>query len=121
MFYKSRQIAVYSGDKSNINFAAGKSGVYIIYINGQLRYVGYSTTQLEKTILRHFQSWNDKTQIRVSYGPISRRNATVRVTLCSPERAKKLESALIIKHKPIDNPDKLRRLITTDEKNTLDS
>lgn len=116
---KSRVIQVYKGqalDRSNISFAAGKCGVYQIFISGKLRYIGYSGTQLEKTILRHFQSWPDATQVRVSYSKRERANATVRITLCrTPTQAQRLEAALIIKCKPVDNPEKLKRLMTKQE------
>lgn len=115
--YKSRAIQVYKGEsRSNISFAAGKCGVYQIFISGRLRYIGYSGTQLEKTILRHFQSWDDRTQVRVSYSKRDRANATVRITLCrTPAQAQRLESALIIKYQPVDNPEKLKRNATPQE------
>lgn len=102
---KSRFIAPYNGDRSNISFAKGKTGVYLIAVNGEIRYVGYSESNLEKTCLRHFQSWSDNTQTRVTYR--SRTDVTVRIILTTPARAAELEKALIIRLRPADNPNKL--------------
>jgi hypothetical protein len=52
---------------------------------------------------RHFQSWNDKRQIRVTYYNL--KDIKVRVIYTNtPQQASKLEKALIIKLKPTDNP-----------------
>ena len=46
----------------------GKSGVYIVKNKaGQIVYVGHSASDLYKTMYRHFQSWHDPKQIRVTY------------------------------------------------------
>lgn len=105
--FKSRNIPVYTKNgKSNIEFSRGKAGVYMIYApNGILRYIGYSGSQLEKTILRHFQSWEDNKQVRVSYA--NKSLYSVRIVLTTPTRAAALERALIVKYKPVDNPNKL--------------
>jgi len=101
---KTRILAPYNKE-GKANFPArNKSGVYLIYKGENLSYVGHSKTDLYKTMYRHFQSWDDKTQVRVSY-----KNSTqckVRVIYCSPMNAVKLEKALIIKYKPKDNPEK---------------
>lgn len=115
---KTRVRQVYKPDNktSNIPGTKNRAGVYMIYISGKLRYIGYSGSNLQKTIMRHFQSWDDKTQVRTTYGMHDRKNATVRVTICNtPEQAKRLEAGLIIKHRPPDNPDKIKRLITKEE------
>ena len=91
-------------------YTAKKSGVYLIFRNSTLRYVGYSGYNVYKTLYRHFQSWNDPTQIRSVYSPTDQQ-IKVRVIYCNNSKAKKLESALIIKYQPIDNPDKLSNLI----------
>ena len=94
--------------RSNISEAKGKKGIYMIYKNGTLRYIGYSETDLEKTCLRHFQSWADDRQVRVTY---KRQDCKVRLCIINSARsAALLEEALIFKHKPIDNPNKLRQL-----------
>lgn len=91
-------------------YTAKKSGVYLIFRNATLRYVGYSGYNVYKTLYRHFQSWNDPNQIRSVYSP-NDEQIKVRVIYCNNSKAKKLESALIIKFQPIDNPDKLSNLI----------
>jgi len=80
-----------------------RPGVYLIYKAGVLRYVGYSGSDLYKAMYRHFQQWNDKTQIRVNYNYLE--GITVRVILTNTkQQASRLEKALIIKEKPTDNP-----------------
>jgi len=91
-------------------YTAKKSGVYLIFKNSTLHYVGYSSYNVYKTLYRHFQSWNDPQQIRVTYSP-NDDEIKVRVIYCNNTKAKKLESALIIKYEPKDNPDKLSNLI----------
>lgn len=106
----SRQIAPYDKHgRSNLGFTNKQSGVYLIYRNGELRYVGFSRSNLYKTCTRHFQRWNSKYQKVVTYHQqMGRHDFKVRIVLCSPERAAKLEKALIVRHQPRDNPDKLQ-------------
>jgi len=105
----SRLIPPYDKNgRSNLGFANRQSGVYLIYKNGNLVYVGYSATNLYKTCHRHFQRWDAKYQRVVTYvKQLARNDFKVRVVLCSASRAEKLEKALIVRHKPKDNPDKL--------------
>ena len=105
---KSRFNSPYKGEKSNLSFCKDKPGVYLIkeVSSGQIVYIGYSAGNLEKTCLRHFQSWDDKRQVRVSYR--NRDNYTVRVIATTAARAELLERSLIIKIKPRDNPNKLK-------------
>lgn len=102
---KFKTIKPYTGDKTNIRFADNKSGIYLIYPAGSQKavYIGMSQTNLYKTILRHFQSWADPRQIRVTY---PKKGYNIRIVFCSPAQAERLERALIVKHKPIDNPNK---------------
>jgi len=90
--------------KTNLRETIEKSGVYLIHKKGDVKpvYVGMSGNNLYKTILRHFQSWEDK-QTRVTY---PKQGYLVRVVTCTPLQAAKLERALIVKHKPKDNPNK---------------
>ena len=76
----------------------GKSGVYIIKSirTGKIVYIGHSQSDLYKTMYRHFQSWNDESQIRTTY---PKKGYTVRIVLTSKTRAKWLEKALILKYK----------------------
>jgi hypothetical protein len=99
-----------NGKNSNIGYAAGKAGVYLIYEDGKLVYIGHSKTQLEKTVLRHFYPYNDTNRQQRVYYP-DRENIKVRIVLTTPDRAEKLEKGLIIKHQPKDNPDKLSKYL----------
>ena len=105
--YKQRLTSPYSdenGKRKTVFNIRNRPGVYMIYKGGRLRYVGYSETDLYKTMYRHFQSWNDRRQIRVTYDPDK---VKVRVIYCRDGiQADRLEKALILKHKPIDNPNK---------------
>lgn len=90
--------------KTNLQGTRGKKGVYLIKEDNKLVYVGHSTSDLYKTITRHFQSWDDK-QYRTTYARrMSRHRYTVRVVILqSPEKIENLERALILKHQPRDN------------------
>src|ERR1017187_9878122 len=102
-FLKSRFFAPYNPDGSTrVGFAKLKAGVYIIKDkrNDEITYVGYSGSNLYKTLLRHFQSWPDKKQKRVEY---NRHNYLVRIVMAPPGKVEKLELALIHKYQPIDN------------------
>lgn len=82
------------------------SGVYLIKSNktGKITYVGESGVHIYKTMYRHFQTWNDKSQLRIVY---PKKGYSIRVVLCAPAQAKKLEQALILKYRPKDNTLKL--------------
>ena len=87
-----------------------KSGVYLIKENDRLVYIGMSATNLYKTLYRHFEVWNHRTQQVVSYkSRMAKNKYTVRVILCTSNQAVKLERALIKKHKPRDNENKYAR------------
>jgi hypothetical protein len=92
---------------TNLKFTEGKSGVYIIKRSGATKplYVGMSGSNLYKTITRHFQSWPDPSQVRVTYSQKS--NIVIRVILTTPKQAERLEKYLILKYKPTDNPGKI--------------
>lgn len=103
---KFRRQKPYTSDgKTNFRYTNGKSGVYLIYKGDKIVYVGFSGYNVYKTMYRHFQSWSDASQVRVSYNA-KRKNSPykVRVVLASPKRAERLEKMLILKHKPKDNP-----------------
>jgi hypothetical protein len=93
--------------KTNLKFTDGKAGVYIIKRPGTTKplYVGMSQTNLYKTITRHFQSWPDNSQVRVTYS--QRSNVVMRVIITTPKQAERLEKHLILKYKPTDNPGKV--------------
>lgn len=99
---KTKILPPYNKDGKTNFPARNKSGTYLIYKDSKLVYVGHSVTDLYTTMYRHFQKWDDKTQVRISYkvSPLYK----VRVVYCSPTNAQKLEKALIVKFKPKDNP-----------------
>ncbi len=110
---KSRFIPVYkeipSGSrngKTNITWARGRKGVYIIKENNRIVYVGSSESDLYKTAMRHFQEWNDREQPgRITYRNRLRKNKyTIRIVEVSPKsRIRLLEAKLIERHNPRDN------------------
>lgn len=105
---KSKFLKIYIKDKINPALGlriTGQSGVYLIKSGGTIVYVGYSGSNLYKTFTRHFQSWEDR-QIRITYKNRNAENYTARIIFCGPIKAKKLETALVIKYRPRDNPNK---------------
>lgn len=116
---KTRFMPVYINGKPNpglIRASSKRPGVYLIKVGGELKYIGYSSTNVYKTILRHFQSWDDPNQVRVTYPKSSNVTARVVYTNTGPQAAK-LERALILKLNPPDNPNKYKsyQLEFTDE------
>lgn len=107
-FVKLRARAPYRADgKTTLSGIAGKAGVYIIRENGKIVYVGYSATNIYRTMYRHFQKWNHSQQEVVTYESRMKANKySVQVTICSPGKAEKLERALVKKHEPRDNSNK---------------
>lgn len=110
-------------EEGRTNFPArNRPGVYLIYKESRatpfgrsqnvLRYVGYSASDVYKALYRHFQIWNDR---MAELGQRSERTVfkvragvKVRVIYCNTgHQAAELERALILLHKPTDNPDKL--------------
>jgi hypothetical protein len=97
-------------------WTCAQAGVYLIRHkqSGAVVYIGSSTTQLKKTIYRHFQTWTDKQQ---STGRSFERKVypkfghyELRFFKCTAAQALKIEKFLIIKHQPKDNPLKYERL-----------
>ena len=119
-YRRTKALPPYKPDGSTMFPTRNVPGVYLIYrvkqfITGdtkELRYVGHSSTDLYKAMYRHFQTWNDR---QVDIGQREPRTVfkvrgtvRVRVIYCRTARqAQELEKALIIKHRPPDNPDKL--------------
>jgi Uri superfamily endonuclease len=93
------------GVNRKIGEAWKKSGIYFIKENGKLIYIGYSGSNLYKTILRHFQTWNDKYQSgRISYKDrLFENEYTVQVVYMPAKQAKTVECQLIKEHQPRDN------------------
>lgn len=100
-----RRVPVYSKPgKTNVKEAMERAGVYMIYKGRQLRYIGHSTTNLYKTLIRHFQNWDDPTQQRVTYPQTPEYKVSIIYT--TETQAPRLERWMIKRYKPIDNPDK---------------
>ena len=87
-----------------------RSGVYLIKENEKLVYIGMSGSNLYKTMYRHFEKWNHRTQDVVSYNSrLSRNRYSVRIVLCTAIQAARLERALIKNHRPRDNENKYKQ------------
>ncbi|WP_052592666.1 GIY-YIG nuclease family protein [Aureispira sp. CCB-QB1] len=85
-----------------------KKGVYFIYENGKLVYIGSSASDLYKTISRHFQNWKDTRQLRrISYRQkLGKKSYTFSVKLMprhSKKGIEKEEYKLVNKYTPRDN------------------
>lgn len=103
--YKQRRVKPYQANGKTTFNLRNRTGCYMIYRGDVLLYIGYSGTDLYKTLYRHFQKWNDKTQVRVTYSNL--KDITVRVIYTTTKNhAQRLEKALINKYKPKDNPQK---------------
>jgi len=111
---KSAWIKPYNADGStNLTALSNTSGVYLIRkIGNKLPvYIGMSAGRkkkpnLYKTILRHFQSWDDS-QTRVTY---PKQGYEIRIIKATPLQAYRLERTLIIAYKPKDNPNQYDQL-----------
>lgn len=93
-------------NKTNISFATGKSGIYLIKEDNKIVYVGHSASNLYKTITRHFQTWNDRQQDRIVYPKNKRHRYSVRIIFTTPKQSGRLEMYLINKMRPRDNEKK---------------
>jgi len=90
--------------RTNFPATRARAGVYLIKEAGKLVYIGMSQTNLYRTLYRHFEAWNHSDQEVTTYQNRMKIQAyTVRVVLCTPAQALRLERALIKKHKPRDN------------------
>ena len=91
-------------------------GVYILREAGRIVYIGFSGTDVRKTMYRHFQKWTDKRHPdnrraylydRVTYKG-KEDKFTAQVFFCKTSKeAAALENALILKYEPRDNAAKL--------------
>jgi len=122
-FKKTKLVRPYTNGKPTLK-RLYKPGTYIIYKESGVNkprvpvYVGFSASNVYKTLYRHFQSWNDRTQVRTTYsktGPYK-----VRVILSGPKTAEKLERLLLSKLQPKDNPRKLSLILTKGDKRIID-
>jgi excinuclease UvrABC nuclease subunit len=83
-----------------------RAGVYFIFKDNKPVYFVHSQSNLYKTMYRHFQSWPDDTQRRVTYKNLS--GITCRVIFCPASKSTLLEEACILKYKPRDNEQKIQ-------------
>ena len=122
-FKKTKLVKPYTNGKPTLK-RLYKPGTYIIYKETGADkprvpvYVGFSGSNVYKTLYRHFQSWNDSTQVRTTYsktGPYK-----VRVILSGPKTAEKLERLLLSKLQPKDNPRKLALILTKADKKIIE-
>lgn len=94
--------------KTNLPLFKKQMGVYKIFENGRLVYIGSSISNLYSTILHHFSGWQDsRSPSRITYKtkvPKNRYEIEVTVTKNATETYS-LEEMLIAKHKPRDNRD----------------
>jgi hypothetical protein len=119
-YKRTKLLPPYTAEGKTTFPARNVPGVYLIYKvqsgllseERKLQYVGYGRKDVYKAMYRHFQEWNDRQAEaglrgeRITYK--LRGTIRVRVIYCStPARAAELERALIIKHRPPHNPDKL--------------
>ena len=94
--------------KTNLAHLKDKKGLYKLYENGKLIYIGSSASNLYKTILRHFQTWSDTKQLRrISYkDKLGKYEYTYEVKLMGTSNNDKIaleEYKLVKKHQPRDN------------------
>lgn len=90
---------------------AKRAGVYFIMEGKKIVYVGMSSTNIYKTLYRHFQNWNDKRQNRKVY---PKTGYKIRVIFCSKVQAERIEKHFVIKISPFDNKDRFDYLSTSE-------
>lgn len=100
---RSRFRAPYRNGRASFP-ARGLPGVYIIKRDGVTVYVGYSASDVYKALYRHFQQWNDRSRPgeRVTYSDPDAYRVRV-VYVSTGEQAARLERALILRYRPMDN------------------
>lgn len=95
------------------NTFENKVGVYLIKNSaGEIVYVGSSTSNLYKTLYRHFQSWKDAKQFRATY---PKTGYEIRVITTTEKQAERLEKFLIGKLKPVDCLIKYKKYFESEE------
>lgn len=100
MIYKQEKEFPYTivkGKRKTVFNIKNVPGVYMIYKGKKLLYVGFSGSNLYKTMYRHFQVWNDKQQQRIKF---KKSGYKVRIIFCTAAQAQRLETYLIQKLKP---------------------
>jgi hypothetical protein len=121
MTTKSKKFKPYSYTKeikgkkifARATLKATGAGVYVIFEDNKTAYVGYSGSDVKKTLYRHFQKWNDlrhpenKRRSRIErvsyYKGFKNDDFKIQVYFCGMQEAQRLEIFLIKKLKPRDN------------------
>lgn len=118
---RTRLVSPYTAEGRTVFPARQRSGVYLIFRAGVLRYVGFSGVDVYKALYRHFQVWNDDSRDRPRAVYPKGGGTKVRVIYTNgPRQAARLEQALILRFRPPDNPDKLLSLdLTERDRDTL--
>jgi len=120
-FKKSKWNEPYKKKRTTLDKKLNKKpGVYLIKSKqtGEIKYVGHSTTNLKRTLYRHFQNWNDRAQERYVY---DKNRYLIRVIETTSKRAPELEKYLIAKYNPKDNRHKYPNTIPVDYKQELEN
>ncbi len=106
-----KRIRIYKSiqpNKTNIRHLSKKKGVYNIYFRNSKNpiYVGYSNSDLYKTILRHFEIWEHPTQYVLSFKDENKNLMNYYLTYSLNESKainKEREEKRIFKYKPTKN------------------
>lgn len=109
----------YNGKKTTLKKELSQApGVYLIKSKktGAIKYVGYSSNNLKRTLYRHFQQHNDTQQERFIF---DRNKHLIRVIGTTETRAPLLEKYLIAKYKPKANRNKYSKTKPKDFKEDL--
>ena len=94
-FKKSKWNEPYNKKRTTLDKKlSNKPGVYLIKSKqtGEIKYVGYSSNNIKRTLYRHFQQHNDRQQERYIF---DRHKHLIRVIETSKTRAPQLEKYLI--------------------------
>jgi excinuclease UvrABC nuclease subunit len=92
--------------KPNLRLGSKKfnTGVYFIKNaeTNEIVYIGFSQSNLHRTLYRHFQVWNDEALQKAGKNRIvlNKRNHKVKIIFCSGSKALKFEKILIQRYKP---------------------
>jgi excinuclease UvrABC nuclease subunit len=94
-----------------------QAGVYFIKENksNTIVYVGYSVSNLYKTITRHFQSWTDIQRAIKTRFTYPKYGYSVKIIFTTPKEAALLEKYFILKLQPRDNTIKYENYLFPDE------